>query len=556
MNILRIKKKLCLLFGLSVFSGTLANHDYKIVIENPVLSSKLMQFFEYIFTVYPAQKYHNLVTKAVVESSNDQEAYRYIIDHLSTLEQSRFTTLVTSLASLKQQRNELADQAALFLGDKKIDGYLELGTPGRYIKALQKRCSLSGETIVAPYSSGIVNIIEREKIVSGYRTIPLDYSPLAISEESLDLVSCFIGLHHIPHEKLDPFLDSVVRVLRPGGLFIVRDHDGEPDFIPFLNVIHSVYNAGTGVSCEDEQAEVRLFKPISEWKHILARHGLKVRPLELLQKGDPSANTLLCFYKDENVQDAKRTAWEQELQKKPTYLREKEATYMTSPEWYTVDIVQQYGAFLEKTPWYSYPYMKAIGSYWAMWKNSLQTSYRKYGLSRSVFSSYTLMNTTVGLMMTGVFTGLSGLAVAPRYFYTNAEHQEPETVSALICDPQGAVSSLDSRIKIINTLEGQFIVYVTLPRYKPCTEILKKLARSNCRLIQLGGHRQVQAKLFVRTKDDIKYIPTTCEYLYENPSFIGKNELEAFVSIPLSALSNVVQQLDQHGIEIVHFFDY
>jgi SAM-dependent methyltransferase len=47
----------------------------------------------------------------------------------------------------------------------------------------------------------------------------------AIETASLDLVTCHIGLHHMAPEQLRPFLASVHRVLRPGGLFVVRDHD-------------------------------------------------------------------------------------------------------------------------------------------------------------------------------------------------------------------------------------------------------------------------------------------------------------------------------------------
>ena len=43
--------------------------------------------------------------------------------------------------------------------------------------------------------------------------------------QSADLVSCFVGLHHMEPQKLEPFLASVASIVRPGGYFVVRDHD-------------------------------------------------------------------------------------------------------------------------------------------------------------------------------------------------------------------------------------------------------------------------------------------------------------------------------------------
>ena len=50
-----------------------------------------------------------------------------------------------------------------------------------------------------------------------------------IPDESADLVTINQGMHHIPpDERLLAFLQEVLRVLRPGGLFLFREHT-EPD---------------------------------------------------------------------------------------------------------------------------------------------------------------------------------------------------------------------------------------------------------------------------------------------------------------------------------------
>jgi predicted methyltransferase len=46
-----------------------------------------------------------------------------------------------------------------------------------------------------------------------------------------DLVTINQGLHHLPPASLPLFLRGVRRMLRPGGLFIVREHDATPELV-------------------------------------------------------------------------------------------------------------------------------------------------------------------------------------------------------------------------------------------------------------------------------------------------------------------------------------
>ena len=92
-----------------------------------------------------------------------------------------------------------------------------------------------------------------------------------IPSGSIDLVTINQGLHHIPpDQQLFDFLCEVRRILTPGGLFIIREHDlvdpSEADRtskdnpyharIEMLDLAHSVFNAVTGVSPEDEEQEM------------------------------------------------------------------------------------------------------------------------------------------------------------------------------------------------------------------------------------------------------------------------------------------------------------
>ncbi len=115
------------------------------------------------------------------------------------------------------------------------------------------------------------------------------------------MITCFIGLHHIPKEKMDDFLSSLRRILRPGGSFIIMDHDVTNQKTRDMACLaHSVYNAVMGVSEEEEeQNEIRNFHSLNYWKAKLAEHGFEAVKTHnrMIRSGDPSENVMIRLVK-------------------------------------------------------------------------------------------------------------------------------------------------------------------------------------------------------------------------------------------------------------------
>jgi SAM-dependent methyltransferase len=212
--------------------------------------------------------------------------------------------LTYALPSLFKQKKEMARQTVELLGSKRsVNGYAEIGSTGRYISELRKHVDVSGSVVLindtAP-SNSPVDIMERGGLRKIGAYAPLaNYEPLALKEASFDLVTCYIGLHHIPLDRLEPFINSIARVLKPGGFFILRDHDVTSDQMnSFVSFIHTIFNAGLGVPWETNQAELRFFRPVADWETMLQAHGLQSVGKRLLQPHDPSDNMLMAFVKD------------------------------------------------------------------------------------------------------------------------------------------------------------------------------------------------------------------------------------------------------------------
>jgi SAM-dependent methyltransferase len=147
----------------------------------------------------------------------------------------------------------------------------------RYVKTIRKiaKLPLDGKVISvcnAP-QVGFANRIEAGAILSSYpykQFVPLNDAdctdpflypektcqpiPDEISDNSVDLIGCFGGLHHIPSDRVNGFVKSLHSKLRPGGVILLREHNASNDNVKSIAaVVHSFVNAADGISWEVEK---------------------------------------------------------------------------------------------------------------------------------------------------------------------------------------------------------------------------------------------------------------------------------------------------------------
>lgn len=149
----------------------------------------------------------------------------------------------------------------------------------------------------------VEDMLERGSESAVGEFIRIDYSNVHLAFEGIpdahvDLVTLNQGLHHFPLNQLSPFLLHVERVLRPGGIFILREHNASSELYPMLDIAHAVFNAATGVEPREEASELRAFRPVLEWRAIVEGvTNLKDSMLYEMEVGDPTYDEMLCFYK-------------------------------------------------------------------------------------------------------------------------------------------------------------------------------------------------------------------------------------------------------------------
>jgi FAD/FMN-containing dehydrogenase/SAM-dependent methyltransferase len=264
------------------------------------------RFLQNVYRIYPEDRFHTLIREACAKHHDDEKIYRYLQEHLPTIKPP-LADLTYALPSLFKQKKEMVRQALELLGERReFNGYMEIGSTGRYVAGLRANLKLRGPVIlvndIAPSNSPI-DVVERGGLRKVGQFVPMaDYAPIdaqAVPDESLDFVSCYIGLHHIHPSRLEGFIKSIRRVLRPGGVFILRDHDVKtPEMFTFVSLVHTVFNAGLGVPWETNQQELRYFAPVSDWVQRLRSVGLMDSGKRLLQANDPSDNVLMSFVRE------------------------------------------------------------------------------------------------------------------------------------------------------------------------------------------------------------------------------------------------------------------
>lgn len=277
--------------------------EFKAVFNDTKWSDDFYRFLQVIFHLYPEDKFHQLIKEETVVGKTDEEIYKSVQSKLKSIKPF-LSELTYALPALKKQKKEITRQTLELLGGvKQINGYAEIGSTGRYISQLRKETKVTGPIYLindmAPTNSP-GDIMERGQLsklgtfvdINGYDPI----SSSVISDASLDVVTCYIGLHHCPVAKLDGFVKSINRILRPGGSFVIRDHNVKtPEMATFVSLVHTVFNVGLNETWEFEAKDFKNFKPADEWATIIENGGFKDAGKRILQDKDPSDNTLMLF---------------------------------------------------------------------------------------------------------------------------------------------------------------------------------------------------------------------------------------------------------------------
>ena len=234
----------------------------------------------------PEDRFHTLIKEAAARTATTRRSTAICSIHLPNDQAASSPSCPTRCPRLpSRSRRWRARRVELLGSGRAFDGYVEIGTTGRYAGALRKRlrphgAAGAGERRGAQRISP-VDIVERGRLAKVGSFVPLgDYEPHPGGPRA--------GREHRPRDVLHrpASLPAGPKLGRVRGLdraaccgravcSSLRDHDvTSPDMDAFVALAHTVFNAGLGVPWETNRRSCRHFAPIAEWVRRLEAAGL------------------------------------------------------------------------------------------------------------------------------------------------------------------------------------------------------------------------------------------------------------------------------------------
>jgi SAM-dependent methyltransferase len=156
----------------------------------------------------------------------------------------------------------------------RVSSYLDIGCFDGGITEAMGRCfhldkHQTHGVDIKPYKDEYANIT-----FTAYDGIKLPFS-----DDSFDLITCLMTLHHIPKDNLEPLLKEISRVMKHDGIIILREHDIGQRQVELkhhvLDIMHDFYDyvwsnkLGQWVI----DFEKTNYKTSIEWSELLLRYG-------------------------------------------------------------------------------------------------------------------------------------------------------------------------------------------------------------------------------------------------------------------------------------------
>lgn len=338
------------------------NH-FKAIMANEETKTKFAGFLKNVLHRLDSDQFFALLEDILQYNDSHEEIYQELSKRLPEIAPNALSDLRRILDSLSAIKTDLGAQACSLLPkDKKtINGLVEIGYPGRFVNEFKKHYKITGEIVAMHEQQSITDYIQTGFPRPYDRFEPLDYSKpnlASLAENSADVITCYVGLHHFEDAELEHFLEEVRRVLRPDGRFLLVDHDvTDEETMSMAHMAHTVFNIATGVSLEEEMKETRKFHSMDYWKQKLAEHGLGYAvdgpDVPLIRNGDPSRNRMVSFAKPGPLKQLNKAntiipaANTVELEPIPT----QETLLTRQPHDYSeVELIQQQGLFKSSPP--------------------------------------------------------------------------------------------------------------------------------------------------------------------------------------------------------------
>lgn len=420
---------------------TVSPSSFRMVFGSPYLRREFVKFLKTIFYLLDEQKVLAKMDEILANPrKSDKKIYEELLANIDCMRRPlpAFLYQLKSLFVLQKGMGEQARELLQNFRGEEFHTYLEIYFK-RYFTTIQKTAQVALDRKVYDVSDKPYQGTLKEKLEAGslfgrfpYRDhLPLNdptctdpdrqpertHKPLGkeIANGEIDLVACLGGLHHIPKKRVDPFVASIAKKLKPGGVVLLRDHNvRNASLHAIASVVHSFVNAANGVKWEVEKREVREFHSAKHWTEVMRAHNLKrVSNKNLILEDDPTKNGMMAFVKTpQNLKELRSAS-----RMRKDCVRSPDGTRATWIEWGNVRYSKQFAEFIQTRHAYAFDYLGHLKQHMHYFTTYLQESRKEMPLKNILFSDNFAMNlfiltSTIVQCVSGILTSLPSRALA------------------------------------------------------------------------------------------------------------------------------------------------
>lgn len=210
----------------------------------------------------------------------------------------------------------------------------------------------------------------------------------------------------------------------------------------------------------------------------------------------------------------------------------------TSEDNYARAVIQDYGAFLNQTPWYEYPFMETFTGLWTRTPLIGNSPVRNIERKLSLSSEY--------LVKAG-YARLIALGLA-----ATSEPADLEIMFVIKGDP-APILAREPKVRLVRALADGNALLIA-PRYQEFTELLERLADSGVEVIEIAGNRHILMSAIVKT--DQKPAITGARALFALPVDARPGFVRIGYDVDVGDLSGILAGARAAGVEVEHLYDY
>ena len=209
--------------------------------------------------------------------------------------------------------------------------------------------------------------------------------------------------------------------------------------------------------------------------------------------------------------------------------------YDSADDHYSARIQQSYGAFMHETPWYEFPFGKALSGLWRTKEPFYFTRHWERRIALGAEYGFKAGYAKLIGRASGASLG-----------------QDEKTLRFLVQGNGGTVAVTDRRFRIAGRA-GNGLTIIEAPRYAQFTDLMLKLSTTNARLVEISGNDDVFLTVMLPPKVTL---PKSHKALFETPLDDPRGWRRVGVSTKVPNLLATIRTVRSKGGRVEHVYDF